>query len=222
MRIAALTPAELAATVHAPPPPRRLVEGCPEVTRMLAVSSSSSASSHERAIKNTIPLGVDEIAIYRAVLGRRLSQGWTSLNVSVTTYPLDATSTGLSNCQCLQGISLESLSPAFRSFHNLTREVLPGKNVRLVDRNRQAATVRANDPDRTMRRGKTVEDAVRDAFETGLFSMSEIAFDREHHYAVVSYGYWCGALCGSGATLVFEKIGGQWKRTDRECGSWIS
>jgi len=218
--MAALTSAELARKVHAPPAPARLKEGCPEV--MQALAASSSGSERGKPTKSISPLSEDELAIYRAVLEERLSRGWASLHVSAKTYPLDATSSGLSNCQCLQGITLENLSPALHSFHDLPPGVLPGKKMKLVDPETQAATVRANDPDRTMRRGKTVPDAVRDAEATGLFSMSEIAFDREHHYAVVSYGYWCGALCGSGATLVFEKIGGTWKNTNRNCGGWIS
>ncbi len=38
---------------------------------------------------------------------------------------------------------------------------------------------------------------------------------------VVSYRFWCGSLCGNGATWVFEKVGKQWKKTD-SCGDWIS
>jgi hypothetical protein len=44
----------------------------------------------------------------------------------------------------------------------------------------------------------------------------------EGHYAVVSYRFWCGSLCGNGSTLVFEKFDGEWRRTDRRCGEWIS
>jgi hypothetical protein len=94
--------------------------------------------------------------------------------------------------------------------------------MRLVDPDRQVAIVRSNDPDKTIRAGKTVADAVRDAYSAGLFSMSEIAFDKERRYALISYSYWCGALCGSGATLLFEKIGDKWMNTGRNCGGWIS
>jgi hypothetical protein len=94
--------------------------------------------------------------------------------------------------------------------------------MKLVDPKKQTAMVRSHDPDNTMATGRTVKDAVSDAFAVGLFSMSETAFDVKHHYAIVRYDFWCGSLCGSGATLVFEKIGGEWKRTDRECGGWIS
>ena len=220
--MAMLTPAELAPWVHAPTPPRRITGGCPEVKQAMALSSSPSGSGHEKPIKNTTPLGADEVAVYRAVLEERLCRGCASLNVSNVTYLLDLTSdkNGM-NCDCLQDIYLED-SSAFHSFHELTAEILPGGNSALVDPAKQAKIVRANDPDRTMRMGKTADEAVNNAFATGLFSLSEIAFDRSHHYAIVRYGFWCGSLCGSGATLVLEKTGDQWKVTDRKCGGWIS
>ena len=219
--MAALTAAELAPAVHAPPPPPRLKEGCPEVMQALA---ASAGSKHGKPAISTSPLSVDELAIYKAVLERRLSRGWASLHVSAKTYPLDATDlrSGLSSCECLQDIYLEDSSPAFHSFHELTRDVLPGKKMKLVDPGTQAAIVHASDPDRTMRTGKSVAQAVSEAEAGGLFSMSEIAFDRDHRYAIVSYDFWCGMLCGNGATLVFEKSGSEWKITDRQCGGWIS
>jgi hypothetical protein len=120
------------------------------------------------------------------------------------------------------GTHVASLLNASHSFHTLTPNILPGENVRLVDPNKQSKTVYHNDPSNTIGKGKSVEDAVRDAFATGLFSMSEIAFDKESHYALVSFSFRCGSLCGSGATLVFEKVGAEWKKTDRNCGGWIS
>jgi len=94
--------------------------------------------------------------------------------------------------------------------------------MRLVDASKQAIIVASNDPDRTMGKGESVEDAVNGAFATGLFSVSEIVFDSEHQHALVSYRFWCGSLCGSGATLVFEKVDGEWRSTDRMCGGWVS
>lgn len=117
-------------------------------------------------------------------------------------------------------MEVESLVSAVRSFHQLPPDVLPRKNMRLVDPKKRAAIVRRNDPDNAV--GKSLKDAVRDAFATGLFSVSEIAFDREHSHALVSYGFRCGSLCGSGATVILEKVGDVWKKTDRMCGGWVS
>jgi hypothetical protein len=191
---------------------------------VLTVSSPSLDSGGEKPTKSTTPLSADEITIYRAVLRQYVSHepGW--LNVSATTYPLDSISpmNRLLDEECLKGIKLEKLDEVARSFHDLTAEVLPGENMRLVDSSKQGKIVRGNDPGKTMRKGKSVDSAVKEAFATGLFSVSEIAFDEGHHYAVVSYRFWCGSLCGNGAALVFEKVGGEWKRTDRNCGGWVS
>jgi len=183
-----------------------------------------AALGGEKPAKSATPLGKDEIAIYKAVLQQYGSGEAGLLNVSVTTYPLDTTSpsSGFHNGECLRGIQLENLPTISHSFHQLPPDILPGKNMQLVDAKRHAKIVHKNDPDRTMRNGKSVESAVESAFATGLFSLSEIAFDNGHRHAAVSYRFWCGSLCGQGATLVFEKVGDEWKKTDRNCGGWIS
>jgi hypothetical protein len=220
--MAVLTPAELTSIIHPPSAPHP-VDCSTEVSRIQALSSTPAGSKHVKAIKSIVPLSEDGIAIYRAVIEHWVEPERTFLEVSRRTYPLDATSiqAGPSYCGCVQGIYLEN-SSAFHSFHELTPDVLPGKRMRLVDPERQSAIGRDNDPDKTIREGKTVHEAVKFAEDTGLFSLSEIAFDPGHRYALVSYSFWCGLLCGNGATLVFEKVGGMWKVTDRQCGGWVS
>jgi hypothetical protein len=93
------------------------------------------------------------------------------------------------------------------------RFVVPGEQLRKI---------RENDPEKTMDRGISAHEAVTNAFRNGLFSLSEIAFDSEHRRALVSYRFWCGMLCGSGRTVVLEKIGNEWRRTKLECGGWVS
>ncbi len=62
-----------------------------------------------------------------------------------------------------------------------------------------------------------LDDSVKKAFETGLFTLSEIVFDKQHRRAVVAYSFVCGGLCGNGNTLVLKKIGQRWKISKR-CG----
>jgi hypothetical protein len=182
-----------------------------------------TASSKDKPVKNTTPLSADEIAIYRVVLQQYVSGATSSLNVSSITYPLDPTSPmNQLSSDCLKGIQLENLASISLSFHDLTLEVLPTKSMKLVDPNKQSKIVRNNDPSKTIRGGRSVDSAVSGAFATALFSMSEIAFDKQHRYAVVSYRFWCGSLCGNGSTVVLEKVEGEWKETDRNCGGWIS
>jgi len=170
-----------------------------------------------------LPLNADEIAIYTAVVQKWISDRPESLNVSNRTLPLEVTShsTALIDCACDSGISAETLLKASLSFHRLNPGGLP-KEARLVDLEKQSSSVRANDPRNTMGQGKSVEGAVANAFANGLFSLSEIAFDNEHKHALLRFSFVCGSLCGSGTTVLFERVGGQWKRNDRTCGGWVS
>lgn len=211
LRLPILTPSELAPKRLAPPAPPD--DNCAEIQRALAGSSDKNPA------RNTNPFTVDEVAIYRGVLERWNSNPRSLLNVSNRTFPIDR---DLPDCGCLSGIELQSIANATRTFHILTRDALGEKNIRLVDAERQAVIVQSNDPSNFIREGKPVEAAVNRAFSTGLFSMSEIAFDQEHRRALVSYSFVCGSLCGSGAVLLFEKVDGVWKTSKRVCGGWVS
>jgi hypothetical protein len=122
----------------------------------------------------------------------------------------------------LKGIELYSIANAAHSFHILTRDVLGEINIRLVDADQQVVIVQSNDPSKSIREGKSVETAVKEAFSAGLFSMSEIAFDKKHRRALVSYSFVCGSLCGSGGVWLLEKVDGTWKKSEHVCGGWIS
>jgi len=193
------------------------------VLSIVLVCPSTSAGRNKPA-KATTPLSADEVAIYNAVLRQYSDDKGTALNVSRTTYPLDPSSPlgGLQGPECLKGIQLENLPTASHSFHELPPDILPSKQMKLVDPKKQTRIVHSNDPSNTIRKGAPVQGAVENAFSTALFSMSEIAFDKERRFAVVSYMFWCGSLCGQGSTLVFEKVKGHWRNANRSCGSWIS
>lgn len=200
---------------------RRLVS---LVISALLLSYAVARSKSHKPLKATTPLSADEIAIYKAVLRDYSGDKDVNLNVAATTYPLDAnaSTTGFEQPECLKGVPLESLSTVSSSYHELPPEVLPSKAMKIVDPKAQGRIVHSNDPDNTIRKGKPVKDAVAAAFSTGLFSMSEIAFDKQHHFAAVRYSFWCGALCGHGRTLVFENVNGDWRNANRNCGGWIS
>lgn len=198
--------------------PERLTEGCAEIQE-LAGTFDPTPDAHGKMSIKLSPLGADGESIYQTVINDWQSHtSGGALNVSNTTFSLTAESL---NCDCLKEIHLTDASP-FRSRHTLTSAVLKGTNARLVNPGKGARSVEASDPDVGIAKGKTVTRAVKAAFENGLFSLSEIAFDKEHRYAVVAYSFWCGSLCGSGSALVFEKIGSGWRRTDRRCGGWVS
>ena len=164
-----LVPSELAAKQLTPPAPAD--DSCDQIRRALA------GSSDEKPVRNTNPFSADDVGIYRGLLERWNENSRSPLNVSNRTFPIDR---DLSDCGCLKGIGLESMENAGHSFHILTRDVLRGNNIRLVEADKQAVIVQSNDPSKSINEGKSVETAADGAFSTGLFSMSEIAFDKEH------------------------------------------
>jgi len=208
---AVLTPSELAAKRLNPPAPPD--DSCAQIQRAL------EGSPDEKPGRNSNPSSADDAAIYRGILQQWNSTTRSLLNVSNRTFPVDRE---LSDCGCLKCIELQSIANAAHSLHILTRDVLGEINIRLVDADKQAVIVQSNDPSKSIREGKSAEITVKEAFSAGLFSMSEIAFDKKHGRALVSYSFVCGSLCGSGGVWLFEKVDGMWKKSERVCGGWIS
>lgn len=194
-RLAVLTPVELRPKQAKVPAPS--ADECSDVHRRFAQFAQSVGSIHKGPLRSAVPLSADEIAIYKAVLAGWIVGEHGVLNVSLATYPADALSPShsISNCQCVKDMAVESLLAASHSFHNLTSDVLSG-NMRLVDAKEQAISIRTNEPGKTMGEGMPVKKAVANGFANGLFSLSEIAFDPDHHHALVSYGFRCGSLWG--------------------------
>ncbi|HET9406087.1 MAG TPA: hypothetical protein VFO39_02515 [Candidatus Sulfotelmatobacter sp.] len=190
---------------------------------MQQVLTASQDEDHTNDVQIKSELSADAIAIYQSVIEKWLSNSHESLNVAAQTYPLGASpgSMALGDCACSNSFPAENILAAAQSFRTLAPNIIARKGVRLVSPSAQAAAIRANDPGKRGRR-VPVKDAVANAFANGLFSLSEIAFDSDHKHALVSYSFHCGALCGSGATLLFEKKGNEWKRMDQDCGGWIS
>jgi len=216
-RLVPLTPTELALK-HINPPASWADPDCERLRR--AVRTAVGEHGLETAISLS-HLSTDETAVYKAVLHQWNSDGHT-LNVANRTFPLvDAVSSD-SSCDCLRNLDVENLASASHSSHYLTRDVFPEKNIRLVDADKQRTTIQTNDPHNGMAAGKSVEKAVDDAFVSGLFSISEIAFDRDRQEPLVAYGFVCGSHCGSGGTWLLKKVNGVWKRADRACGGWVS
>ena len=208
-RLALLAPSELAAKRLAPP----LVDSCDQIQRIFA------GYPNLKPVRNTNPLSADDVAIYQDVI-----ESWNSgspglLNVSNRTYPIEHE---VPDCGCLKGIEVQSIADAARSFHVLTTGLLRGRAIRLVDADKRAVIVRSNDPGNSTHEGEPIGTVVSGAFSRGLFSMSEVAFDKDHRRALVSYSFVCGSLCGSGGMWLFEKVDGVWKKSDRVCGGWVS
>jgi hypothetical protein len=168
------------------------------------------------------PLTAEQLAVYRAVLSDWMAREMPALNLSVQTVPLE--STGPSGDEdCAKGLDLEPAAPNL--VHRFRAQDLPqlGSDITytLVDPDRGEKEAQDNDPEKTIGKGRSIEDAVRIGFAHGLATLSEIRFDRQHQFAIVSYSFFCGSLCGNGGTVVMERKDGTWRRKSR-CHDWIS
>jgi len=193
---------------------------------LLSVSTVAQVEEPKPQISKE-PLTPDQIAIYRAVLKQYLGPDQTPLNLANRTDPIELRDQD-SHAECLKGITLEK-PPSPPVIHMLDASLAESPVV-LVDPNQQRKKVQENDPGNLAREGvsgrsptqKEMEEAVNKAFSTGLFTLSEILFDKDHRHAVVSYSFVCGRLCGNGTTLVLTKTDQGWRVNKETCGGWIS
>ena len=121
---------------------------------------------------------------------------------------------------CLNGIRIE-VGEEGSVIHEFDPQVSLPTKITLVDPVKQGKKVRENDPS-NRRQGKGVDETVETAFASGLLTLSEVAFDKAHQYAVMRFSFWCGGLCGHGETIVYHRKNGKWERASRHCGGWIS
>jgi hypothetical protein len=175
-------------------------------------------------------LTAEQVAVYRAVLKDYIKGGDGSLNIANKTVPLDQSEIK-SGDGCLRGIELEKTTQARSAVHVMDSSVLISAKMVLVDPDKQKDKIDQNDPSRLIRgaieegekvREEQIGDSVKQAFQTGLFTFSEIVFDRQHQHAVLSYAFHCGELCGHGNTMVLRKVDKKWKVNRHPCNSWIS
>ena len=173
------------------------------------------------------PLTKEQIAVYRAVLNDYLREDKSPLNLNSETEMFDGSRDSFDE-GCVKGFDLET-TPA-PVIHKLDRRVATGLRIVLVDADRQQKKIAENDPQNTVKKAidghekvseKQMKDSVTQAFSTGLFTFSEIAFEKQHRRAVVSYSFVCGGLCGQGRTVVLKNFGQTWKIING-CGGWIS
>jgi hypothetical protein len=167
------------------------------------------------------PLTAEQLAVYRAILGNWMQGELATVNLSVQTVPLQSDGP-LGDGECAKGLELEPAQPSLvHRFRAQDLAQLGSAKIVLVDPDRQRKEVAENDPQHTIQNGKSIEDAVRDGFAHGLVTLSEIRFSKDHKLAIVSYGFFCGSLCGNGGAVILEKTDAGWRRKSR-CSEWIS
>ncbi len=167
------------------------------------------------------PLSTEQLAVYRSILTMRTKDGPSPLNLVAETdvFPMEGT---FDARECLKGLDLEPYDPAVvHRFRSEDLAQLRSVRLRLVEREAQQKEVEKNDPSKSIQRGSSVEDAVRNGFAHGYAWLSEIRFDQSHTHAVVFFGFHCGQLCGNGGTVILEKTNGAWK-VKSQCSVWMS
>ena len=192
----------------------------------LLLAMSAAARNHQpKPVISNDQLTSEQVAIYRTVLENYVKENDASLNISSLTKPFVN-----DEKDCLKGIELPPDSESKPIIHRLSPEVTLGPKMVLVDPNQQNKVVKQNDPGNRIHDAsgsgkplsdKDIEDSVKQAFATALFTLSEIAFNQEHTRAAVQYSFYCGGLCGNGGTLLLAKESGKWKIV-AQCSSWIS
>jgi hypothetical protein len=187
-----------------------------------ALLAGINATASDKASLSDSPMTSDQIEVYRVFLSSYTNGSKAlHLNLAKRTSALEL-SKEMSEGGCLKGINLDATAYSNSVVHEFDSKTPLRENITIVDPEEQNKAVKENDPNRTMRRGTPVNRAVANAFAVGLLTLSEVSFDNTHQYAVMSFSFVCGGLCGHGATLVFEKRNGHWKELKRDCGGWIS
>jgi hypothetical protein len=192
------------------------------LSAVLSFSVAALSQAEPSAISKE-PLSADQIAIYRVVLEKYVKGKDETLNLADRTArfdPPDPTEDLSDLPPCMKSVDLARASQS----HRLGPAIASDLNVVLVDADAQSQIVQQNDPQKLMGTHATdqqLENAVTTAFKTGLFTFSEILFDKPHHHAVVVYSFDCGKMCGHGNLLMLKKVRKRWK-VKKVCEGWIS
>jgi hypothetical protein len=183
----------------------------------LLVGIWGTAANKNKSTLSKTPLTAEEMELYGIFLDSFVGKGKGAVNFSEKTFPL-AFDVPDNEGSCIEGIRLKSLVEAGQTIHMVEASIADGRAIHLVDPSKH----KLKDPGKAIEKGDSVGNAVAAGFQAGLLSVSEIAFDEAHHFAVFKFSFICGSLCGRGGTLVFEKIDGRWKQSNRACPSWIA
>ena len=167
------------------------------------------------------PLTEEQVGVYHDLLMSWMQDELTTVNLAIETVPLKRE--GYEGIQdCLKDFDAEPMPPnVVHRFIAVDGWRIGGDKLRLVVGDLQNQEVEKNDPWNGIKNGKSIDDSVRNGFNHGLFTFSEIQFDKKHERAILAYSFYCGRLCGNGGTVILTKKDRVWKTTGR-CHQWIS
>jgi hypothetical protein len=190
---------------------------------------STAQEETPKPVLSNSPLTADEVTVFRAVLRDYLKGAHGVMLLANTTVSVvDQSPTSVRTCS--DQISARPDPQSINVVHRIDPSVVAGLHVKLANPDAQEKEIEANDPQNLIHgaidEGRQVtteqfDDSTRKAFNSALFTFSEIVFDQKHVNAVVSYSFSCGSLCGNGNTLTLRKVGKEWK-VSKHCGGWVS
>lgn len=183
------------------------------------------AAQSDEATKPTVskePLSDERVAVYRDFLANWMGTEIGNVNLAIQTMPLEKDWAGDPE-GCRKGLELEPIAVGeTHYFRAVDGWKIGGEKLRLVVPEVQEEEIKQqSDPGMGIRKGQSVDEAVANGFRNGLFTFSEIQFDKKHEHAILKFSFHCGSLCGHGGTVVLTKSKDGWKQSG-ECGRWIS
>jgi hypothetical protein len=155
----------------------------------------------------------DELAVYQAFLADFRQGSNETLNAADRTdilQPDEGDYTG-----CMKGF--EQSAPT-NIVHRLTPEFATQNDLSIID----PKSHKIDDPQDAMLMGRSAEDATEAGFKSGVLTLSQVIFDKNHSRAALHYTFVCGRLCAQYETVVYEKRRGVWKNSGHSCGYGIS
>jgi heterodisulfide reductase subunit C len=178
-------------------------------------------------------LSPERLAVYRAVLRHWMSEGnGTRVSVYLADRTESLDTNDLHDSECGKSLNVEQVRSTYQ-YHFLADDLaqLGAEKIILVDADEYEKIISKYKSQKTLgknrvkiaarddRIGKIVEEAI----DHGLFSLSEVHFDKEMKHAVVEYGFACAynVWCGSGEVLLMEKINGAWQ-LKTSCIEWVT
>jgi hypothetical protein len=188
---------------------------------LICLVLASLASYHcwaDRRQTSNASLTSDQLQVYGDFIKSLSKMNFKYL--SNETFPLQLSSLG-KETPCLQGVSLDSAAESNMTVHRLNQEVLQGHSINLVGKQEESSILKHRDADSAKAPSNSDKDGSGTTTDPGILALSEIVFDRSHHFAVVKYVFLCGSRCNSGAILVLEKVGSQWTGTTRRPCSFV-
>ena len=192
-------------------PSRRLLTSI-VVSAVLALACGAQVNS----AYSSSPLTDEQLSVYSGFLDK-----FSALhikNLSKITLPLDFN--GFPEGRpCLTGIELENSSDALKIAHVFGPEITNGRELKLVEPLEQTKLLKQRDT----ASANQPKQAAPSGNDLNFLIFSEIAFDTKHRFAVVKYLLVCGEHCDSGATLIMEKVDGQWTTSSRRpCAQFVN